>query len=64
MIADIINRIESRAELAGIPIADLLRCASVDYSTWWRWKAGKSVPLITTLERVEATLNRKTDLPK
>lgn len=56
-----IATIESRITQAGVSLADFLKLAGVDNSTWWRWKTGNATPLLTSWRAVEAQIAK---LPK
>lgn len=52
VINEQINDIERRAKAAGVSMASLLAKAGLNESTWWRWKQGKSSPLLSSLDKV------------
>lgn len=54
--ADEIRALETRAQGAGLRIADVLRHAGVDRSMWTRWKNGDTVPRLDNWRAVERAL--------
>lgn len=53
-IVDEITRFEEQAKADGLRIGDVLASAKVDRSTWTRWKAGTTTPLLDKWRAVEA----------
>lgn len=56
IITEQINDIERRAKAAGVSMASLLSKAGLNESTWWRWKQGKSSPLLSSLDKVSKAI--------
>lgn len=46
------SQIESRAKAAGLSVADACKRAGIALSTFYRWKAGKTVPSIDVYQRL------------
>lgn len=44
--------IETRAQAAGLSIADVCKRADIALSTFYRWKAGKTAPTLTICQRL------------
>jgi len=55
----ILADIEKRAADIDTPVRDVLADASIDWSTWWRWKQKKSSPTVATLSRVTKSLEAR-----
>lgn len=53
-ITDEITRFEAQVKADGLRIGDVLASAGVDRSTWTRWKAGTTKPLLDKWRAVEA----------
>lgn len=51
-----ISAAEARIKAAGITIEDFCRTAGVSRSTWQRWKAGATRPMLATWEKVADSL--------
>ena len=51
--------IERRARDAGVKMTPVLVEAGVAPSTWWRWRQGRTHPLLDTLRLVETALDRR-----
>lgn len=49
---DPIAHIELHALDKGVAMTDALADAGVAYSTWWRWKQGKSSPILETVRKI------------
>lgn len=53
--------IEARARAAGITIADACKLAEIAFSTFYRWKTGKTNPSVEVYRRLcDATAPRQT----
>jgi DNA-binding phage protein len=50
---------ERRSAAINTPMRDILADAGIDWSTWWRWKQGKSSPTLGTLSRVTKALEKR-----
>lgn len=50
--------VEKRLSDAGLHIADVLKTAGVDRSSWTRWKNGKFSPRLTNFQSVEVEVER------
>lgn len=55
----ILADIEDRCAKINLPVSNVLEDAGVDWSTWWRWKQGKSSPTLGTLSRVTSALEKR-----
>lgn len=55
----ILADIETRCAKIDLPVSNVLEDARVDWSTWWRWKQGKSSPTLGTLSRVTSALEKR-----
>lgn len=51
--------IERRCAAINTPVSAVLDDAGVDWSTWWRWRQGKSSPTLGTLSRVTRALDAR-----
>lgn len=49
---------EKQLQDAGISISDILERANVDYSSWTGWKYRSVLPRLSTLQRVEAEIEK------
>lgn len=52
-----ISEIVARAEKAGVRLADVLRAAEVDRSTWSRWRAGITTPRLDNWRAVNVAVD-------
>jgi hypothetical protein len=50
---------ERRSAAINTPMRDILADAGIDWSTWWRWKQGRSSPTLGTLSRVTKALEKR-----
>ena len=53
-----IKEIQDRADLAGFTMADVCREAGLDPSVASRWKAGRVIPLISSVNRLKDAVDR------
>jgi DNA-binding phage protein len=56
-IAPEVLEIESLAEAAQVPMADVLKRANVASTTWWRWSQKHFEPRFSTLRKVREALD-------
>ena len=56
---DEIARIETAAQAAGLTMTAVLARANVNPSTWWRWREGKTGPLVKSLAKVSEALDQE-----
>ena len=56
---NIIADIEQRAAKINTPVKDLLDAVGIDWSTWWRWKQGKSSPTVASLMKITRELESR-----
>lgn len=48
-----LQALEQRAKKHGIRMDDACRVAGIDYTTYWRWREGKSSPGLDAWERLQ-----------
>lgn len=55
----IIADIEQRTARINTPVKDLLDAVGIDWSTWWRWKQGKTSPTVASLTKITRELESR-----
>lgn len=55
----LIQDIEQRSAAINLPIKTVLTDAGIDWSTWWRWKQGKSSPTIASFNKLQRALEAR-----
>jgi transcriptional regulator with XRE-family HTH domain len=55
---DTMAEIETRLSAAGLAVAEACAEAGVAYSTWTRWRAGRVLPNVRTLDKIERAAER------